>query len=221
MMENVLVKQCYENLESARTSLHEFAVQSGTKVSLRNLEARWGEYYIANELVENGIRIAGKIGSTKGPDITTANDIRIEVKTSRRTPRFKGAKKGYGWVVKGSQWKNKEFDYLVCVTGDEITPKTLAFTYDEVVENFTLCNFVFSSTGEVCRDYRILDLTDGGEKGLEFNRTLALTALKFEGQPTPFEVAFNRNPNPYFEKYRLKRILKQIKKGQQKKQPVA
>jgi len=219
-MENVLVKQCYEKLESARKSLDEFAVQSGTKVSLRNLEARWGEYYIANELVENGIRIAGKIGSTKGPDITTTNEVRIEVKTSRRTPRFKGAKKGYGWVVKSSQWKNKEFDYLVCVAADEMTPKTLAFTYDEVVENFTLCNFVFSSTGEVCRDYRLLDLIDGGEKGLEFNRALALTVLKFEGESTSFEVALNRNRDAYFEEYKLKRILEQIKKGQQKKQPV-
>ncbi len=50
-----------------------------------------------------------------------------------------------------------------------------AFTYDEVVENFTRCNFVFSSTGEVCRDYRILDLTDGGEKGLEFKPLIRTT----------------------------------------------
>lgn len=219
-MDDALVKQCYEKLETARISLHEFAGLSGRRVSLRSLEEKWGEYYIANNLVENGIRIAGKIGSTKGPDITTVGNARIEVKTSRRTPRFKGAKKGYGWVVKDSQWKNKEFDYLVCVAADEEIPKTLAFTYDEVVENFTLCNFIWSSTGQVCRDYRRLDLIDGAEKGLEFNRALAVSVLKFEGQSTPFEVALNRNPNRYFEKYDLKRILEQIKERRQEKQSI-
>jgi hypothetical protein len=224
-MQNVLVKQCYEKLETARRALLEFAVQSRTKVSLRHLEEKWGEYYVANELVNSGISISGKIGSNKGPDITTVNQVRIEVKTSRRTPRFKGAKRGYSWAVKSSQWKNREFDYLVCVTADEDRPKTLAFTYDEVVENMTLCNFVWrrdtNSTGDVCRDYRLLDLTDDGEKGLQFNRTLASTVLQFEGQPTTFEVAFNRNPNPYFEEYQLKRILEQIKEGLQKDKQVA
>lgn len=225
IMEDALVNQCFEKLETARRCLLDFAVQTRTKVSLRHLEEKWGEYYVANELVNSGIRITGKIGSNKGPDITTINDIRVEVKTSRRTPRFKRAKRGYSWAVKETQWKNKEFDYLVCVTADEERPRTLAFTYDEVLENFTLSNFVWrrdaNSTGEICRDYRLLDLTDEGEKGLEFNRTLASTVLQFEGQSTPFEVAFNRNPNPYFEEYQLKRVLEEIREPPQKKQPVA
>jgi hypothetical protein len=217
-IEDELVKQCYEKLESARKSLHEFAVQSGTRVSLRNLEEKWGEYYVADEFVNNGIRIVGKIGPNKGPDITTVNGVRIEVKTSRRVPRFKGGKRGYSWLVKDRQWKDKEFDYLVCVTADEQKPRTLAFTFGEVVKNFTLCSFVYrrdaSSSGSVCKDYRLLDLIDGGEEGLNFNRERALTALEFRGQTNPFEAALNQNRDAYFEKYDLKSIMEQVRTGE-------
>jgi hypothetical protein len=216
-LENLLVKQCYEKLETARKSLLDFAAQTKTKVSLRHLEEKWGEYYVANELVKNGISIAGKIGPNKGSDITAINGVRIEVKTSRRVPRFKGAKKGYSWLVKDRQWKDKEFDYLVCVTADEEQPRTLAFTFGEVVKNFTLCSFIFrpdaSSSGSLCKDYRLLDLIDGGEKGLEINRERALTVLEFRGQTTPFEAALNQNRDTYFEKYNLKRIMEQIRSG--------
>jgi hypothetical protein len=213
--EYVLIRQCYEKLENARKSLIQFGALSHKRVSLRHLEERWGEYYVANELISNGIGVTGPIGSNKGPDITTIRNVRIEVKTSRRVHRFDRAKMGYSWIVKDTQWKNKEFDYLVCVTADEIEPKTLAFTHDEVVNNFTLCSFVWrrnaKSSGNPCKDYRLLDLIDGGEEGLRLNRERALTALEFSGQTTPFEIALNQNPDAYFEKYSLKGKLERIR----------
>jgi len=219
-VEDSIVKQCFERLESARRSLREFTQQSGTKVSLRNLEEKWGEYYVATELVNNTISVVGKIGPNRGPDITTINGVRIEVKTSRRVPRFNGARKGYSWLVKERQWKDEEFDYLVCVTADEETPRTLAFTLDQVVKNFTLCSFIYrrdaSSSGSACKDYRLLDLIDGGVQGLNINRERALTALEFKGQTSSFEVALNQNRDAFFEKYGLNRIMEQVKNSKVK-----
>ena len=100
---------------------------------------------------------------------------------------------------------------MICVAADEIPTKILAFTHDEVINNFTLCSFVWSTTGKLEHNCRRLDLIDGGERGLEFNVNLARKTLQFKGEPTEFEREFNRNPEPFFSKHNIDRILSLIK----------
>lgn len=167
------VKEIFDLLEKIKEDMQKFKELDGRKISLRSLEEKYGEYFVANQLIENGIKIKEKIGRGKEADIVTTTEVRVEVKTSRKTQRFTKAKIGYGWLVKERQWKTQKFDYLVCVAIMDTSIKILAFTYDQVIKYFSERNFRMEAYRTVIRNGKGLDLIDGGLVALISNYALA------------------------------------------------
>jgi hypothetical protein len=205
------IREAYKVLESIRHGFFDLKNKFDLEVSLADIQKRWGEYYVANELIGAGMKQVWV--QKRGADIVSQQG-RVEVKTSRSTQRFKpGGKNGYGWAVKKEQWQAPgQFDYLVCVLADTDSPvKTLAFTRGEVVELFTKATFTRSNTRKREHDAKRLDLIEGGLKAFEANQKTAKKALKWEGTPTKFEQDFNENRDPVFQKYSMKRMFRMMK----------
>ena len=204
----------FDKLKTALDSCSEFEKITGKKAGIRGFEDRFGEYLIASRLIDSGFSIK-KLGG-KGVDIIADNrlgrELKIEVKTSRKTPRFGGGKKGYGWVVKKSQWKNKEYDYLACVLADKDSDNTLIFTYKDTIKYFTKCSFTRSNTGKREKDSLRLDLCES-ESDLLYNLRKARESveIKFVGKPSKFEKEFNKNQMPIFKRFRFDSIINGIK----------
>ena len=214
-IEDEIIKKGYNCLDLARKSCFDFYKITKKHVSIRGIEDRFGEYLIANKLVTNGLKI--KKISGRGVDIITDSNIKIEVKTSRLTKRFnfKGAKKGYSWVVKNKQWTNKEYDYLACVLADKEEDNILVFTYEESIRNFSHCSFVRSDTKTKEENCLCLDLTEGDDKNRfqnwENNLRIAREKIEYQGEPTTFELDFNKNPDKYFKEFSFDRFLSFLK----------
>ena len=210
------VKIAYEALNTALLKCAEFKQITNKKVSIRGIEDKFGEYLIAYKLICNGFKI-NKIGG-RGVDIIVEDKlgrvIKIEVKTSRSTKRFnfKGAKKGYAWVVKKSQWVNKEYDFLACVLADKKTKNIIIFTYNESIKCFSHNTFIYSNTQQKCEDCLRLDLSND-YKSWGKNIEIAEKNIKMEGKVSDFEERFNKNPEPFFDQLGFDNFIKNLNGG--------
>jgi hypothetical protein len=203
------IREIYEVLEETRERFLVLGREFDLRIPLRDVEQRWGEYFVASSILR--ARIGGVRVQRRGVDIVTDRGS-VEVKTSRRTRRFRGGKVGYGWAVKREQWRGRQFDYLVCVLSDVDPPKALAFTRDEVVEKFTKASFTRDNTRVREHDSKRLDLIDGGLAGFEANLARSKKVTRWEGTPTKFERDFNANPGPVFNRYGLERMYCMMKR---------
>ena len=185
-------------------SLREFKELTKRTIPIRHVSEKYGEYLVAQKLLENGFSNVSVQRS--GADIIV-DDKKIEVKTSRWTPRFKKGKHGYGWVVPERQWKDNYFDFLVCVASDKDSENMLVFTQKEVAKDFSLSNFTWIQSGEKTRNGKRLDIIEGGEEGLEKHFEIAKEAIKWEGTIEEFERKVNRDPDYYFKNYGFERLL--------------
>jgi len=204
-----ILRATYRRLERARQTLLGMREPPiSRKVPLRDVEPRWGEYFVANKILRAGFEVL-RIQSTKGTDILT-NHGGVEVKTSRNTQRFKpDGKKGYGWSIKKKQWRDKRFKFLVCVLADEDPVRTLAFTRNEVVNRFSKGSFRRSDSREREEDSRILDFMKGGgiEDFLANKKKAARRRLKWKGRTSGFERQLNQNSELFFRRYTLERMF--------------
>ncbi len=216
MVDQENVKSAYDALNTALLKCAEFKQITNKKVSIRGIEDKFGEYLIAYKLICSDFKI-NKIGG-KGVDIIAEDKsgkvIKIEVKTSRSTKRFnfKGAKKGYAWVVKKNQWEDKEYDFLACVLADKQTKNILIFTYDESIKCFSHNTFEYSNTHQKCENCLRLDLSDN-YKNWQKNIEIAEKMIKLEGGFSDFEEKFNENPEPFFDQFDFDSFIKKLNGG--------
>lgn len=204
---NKEILEAYNILESIVSSIRKFKEVTKRKIPIRYISERYGEYFLAKKLLDNGFKEV--IVQKRGPDII-ADDIRIEVKTSRWTKRFKKGKKGYGWIVPQKQWENDYFDFLVCVASDKTDENMLVFTRDEVVKGFSL-SVSFKWEGQAdkeMKNVKRLDIIEGGEGGLEKNFEIAREVIDWTGTISELERKVNRNPDYFFKNYGFGRLLK-------------
>ena len=213
LVDNNKIIAGFDALRNALGYCNKFEKITGKKAGIRGFESIYGEYLIASKLIDNGFTVT-KFGK-KGVDITAeykGKQITIEVKTSRKTSRFGGKSKcGYGFVIKKSQWKNKEYDYLACVFVDRENSNIAIFPYEETKKRFTKCSFTRNNTGQREEDSLRLDVY-GSLDDLMYNLDLSKKEIDFAGKPSDFEKKVNENENILYEKFSFEHFIDKIKK---------
>jgi len=212
METNQNITQRFSRLDDIYRKIKEYE-KDYSKIRRDGFESFYGEILTAKKLVDEGFCIESL--RKEGCDILLGNRKRIEVKTSRLVKRFSACKnEGYGWDISESQWKNKKFDYAICLALEYFNGEhgILAFSYGEVIKNFTFSSWNYMNSGKRVKDHYSLSLIPGGIESFENFIKDARKKSGFDGEPSDFERRLNENPDKIFEKYSWERFIPELKK---------
>ncbi len=211
MIDSNVISQRYELLSKIHELYKSYNSLDGVKqISITDFESHYGELLVAKKIIDAGFSIESL--NKEGCDIKV-NGKRIEVKTSRLQKRVsKSKKKGYGWVVKEAQWKEKKFNMLVCIAlnFDENGHRIFTLTYDEVLKFFSKCAWTYEKYNKNVKNWLRLDLFPDGVEALMEDDEIKRKTINLSGSPTEFEVYFNKNPSEVFKKYNFERLINLI-----------
>ena len=211
------IKQRFNMLKEINDLFRVYNRLSGVrKISTTDFMSHYGEYLVASKLTDEGFEVS--VENKKGYDIKIKDPglWRIEVKTSRLQKRVpKGKHDGWGWVVKKSQWESKGFDFLVCVACEWQPGEDgiMAFTYEEVIENFSKGNWVYKKYPKEVKNYYRLSLYKDGLKAFYEDLEVLRKEINLTGEPKPFEIELNKDPASKFKEYSWQRFVGLLKKG--------